>query len=112
MLRGILLRRLWDHDLAWSFRRLTACDGLLCTSLGLILGGTLGNFYDRAVFGGVRDFLYFHWKDDFKWPVFNVADCCLVCGAFLLLTQAFWAKPATNPAATTSDLAEPASAAK
>jgi len=38
----------------------------------------------------VRDFLYFHW---FEFPVFNVADCCLVCGAFLLLAQAFLHRP-------------------
>jgi len=54
--------------------------------LGLILAGTLGNLYDRVVFNGVRDFLYFHL---IEWPVFNIADCCLVCGAFLLLAQAF-----------------------
>jgi lipoprotein signal peptidase len=71
----------------WSFRRATARDLSLCTALGLILAGTLGNLYDRLVFGGVRDFLYFYW---IEWPVFNIADCCLVCGAFLLLAQAFW----------------------
>jgi signal peptidase II len=52
----------------------------------LILAGTLGNLYDRLVFDGVRDFLHFYLID---WPVFNIADCCLVCGAFLLLAQAF-----------------------
>jgi lipoprotein signal peptidase len=58
----------------------------------LILAGTLGNFYDRIVFNGVRDFL--HWNYLFDWPVFNIADCCLVCGAGLLLLQAFAAQPA------------------
>jgi len=82
----------------WSTRRATARDWPLCASLGLILAGTLGNLYDRLVFDGVRDFLYFYL---INWPVFNIADCCLVCGAFLLLAQAFWgrtAKPA-EPAA-------------
>jgi lipoprotein signal peptidase len=59
----------------------------LCAALGLILAGTLGNLYDRLVFNGVRDFL--HWDYFYDWPVFNVADCCLVCGAGLLLLQAF-----------------------
>lgn len=74
----------------WSVRGSLTHDGLLCTALGLILGGTIGNLYDRVVFGGVRDFL--HWHYAFDWPVFNVADCCLVGGAFLLLAQAFLVK--------------------
>lgn len=72
--------------LAWGSRRATAEDGWLCAALGLILGGTIGNLYDRIVFNGVRDFLYFYWVE---WPVFNVADCCLVVGAGMLLAHAF-----------------------
>jgi signal peptidase II len=59
-------------------------------ALGLILAGTVGNLYDRLVFHGVRDFLYFY---KIEWPVFNVADCCLVVGAGLLLLQALLASP-------------------
>ena len=59
------------------------------------LGGTIGNLYDRIVFGGVRDFLYFY---KIEWPVFNVADCCLVVGAGLLLFQAMFAAPPSEPA--------------
>jgi lipoprotein signal peptidase len=82
----------------WSTRAATAADRSLCAALGLILAGTLGNLYDRLVFHGVRDFLYFYW---IEWPVFNVADCCLVCGAFLLLGQAFWGpRPAADTPAT------------
>ncbi len=73
----------------WSLNRTTAGDRWLCASLGLILAGTLGNLYDRVVFNGVRDFL--HWNYLFDWPVFNVADVCLVCGAGMLLLQAFFA---------------------
>src|SRR5207248_1102532 len=64
--------------LVWIAQRATATDFALCVCLGLILAGTLGNFYDRVMFGGVRDFL--HWKTP-DWPVFNIADCCLVIGA-------------------------------
>src|SRR5262249_57081157 len=64
----------------WSTRPGTARDRWLCTALGLILAGTLGNFYDRVVFNGVRDFLHFYW---IEWPVFHVADGCLVAGAGL-----------------------------
>ncbi len=83
----------------WLTRRSTARDGWLSAALGLILGGTVGNFYDRVVFNGVRDFLYFYKID---WPVFNVADCCLVVGAIMLLIHAFLTpsdpKPADPPA--------------
>ncbi len=76
----------------WSSRSETARDRWLCAALGLILAGTLGNLYDRVVFNGVRDFL--HWDYLYNWPVFNVADSCLVCGAGLLLLQAFGKQPA------------------
>jgi len=70
----------------WVTRRHTAEDRWLCFALGLILGGTVGNLYDRLVFHGVRDFLYFY---KIEWPVFNVADCCLVVGAAVLMLHAF-----------------------
>jgi signal peptidase II len=71
----------------WGTRPSIRRDGVLSAALGLILGGTIGNFYDRIVFGGVRDFLHWYW---FQFPVFNVADSCLVCGAILLLFHAIF----------------------
>lgn len=71
----------------WGTRPSTRYDRVLSFALGLILGGTLGNFYDRVVFGGVRDFLHWYW---FQFPVFNIADSCLVCGAILLLYHAIF----------------------
>jgi lipoprotein signal peptidase len=78
----------------WGTRRHTAREKGLMAALGLILGGTVGNLYDRLVFGGVRDFLYFY---RVEWPVFNVADCCLVVGAALLLVQAVFVAPQPEP---------------
>ena len=75
----------------WATLRSTTRDWSLSASLGLILAGTLGNLYDRIVFSGVRDFLHFHYRS-FDWPVFNVADMCLVIGAILLLTQALFSR--------------------
>ena len=51
-------------------------------ALGLVLGGGVGNVVDRVVrdHGGVVDFVDLHW-----WPVFNVADACIVTGVGLLL---------------------------
>jgi lipoprotein signal peptidase len=84
----------------WGTRPHTARERGLMAALGLILGGTIGNLYDRLVFGGVRDFLYFH---RVEWPVFNVADCCLVVGAGLLLVQAIFVSPAPEKTATPED---------
>lgn len=50
--------------------------------LGLILGGTLGNGYDRVVSGTVTDFVNFHF-----WPVFNVADSAISIGVVLLIAS-------------------------
>lgn len=84
--------------LVWGMRRSTARERGLMAALGLILGGTVGNLYDRLVFGGVRDFLYFY---RVEFPVFNVADSCLVVGAALLLIQAVFVTPA--PESTTPE---------
>lgn len=48
--------------------------------LGLIMGGTLGNGFDRVVSGTVTDFVNFHF-----WPVFNVADSAISIGVVLLI---------------------------
>jgi len=55
-------------------------------ALSLILGGALGNLYDRISLGYVTDFLYFHFND-FYWPAFNVADSAISIGAVILLYE-------------------------
>jgi lipoprotein signal peptidase len=92
----------------WSGRPSARKELGLSAALGLILAGTLGNLFDRLVFGGVRDFLHLHYQS-FDWPVFNVADCCLVLGAFLLLGQAFFGRSAVEapaPVSTPQEMAE------
>ncbi len=51
---------------------------------GMILGGALGNLYDRATYGAVVDFLDIH-ALGYHWYTFNIADCGIVIGAVLLL---------------------------
>ena len=82
----------------WTSRPSVAGDRFLCIALGLIFGGTLGNLYDRIVFGGVRDFLHCYY-DGHVWPDFNIADCCLVCGAGVLLVHSFFVTEPTPESA-------------
>jgi lipoprotein signal peptidase/chaperone LolA len=65
-------------------------DKLAFISFGLLLGGILGNFYDRIFKGEVTDFMTLHWKDAFVWPTFNVADAAISIGVFLLLFSTFF----------------------
>jgi len=59
---------------------------LTSVALALILGGAIGNLYDRWVFKFVVDFLEVHiWR--YHWPDFNVADSAIVVGACLLLLE-------------------------
>lgn len=57
---------------------------LVQASLGLIIGGALGNVADRIRFGAVYDFLDFHYQD-MHWPAFNAADTFICVGAFLII---------------------------
>jgi signal peptidase II len=78
-------------------RRITATS----VALALILGGALGNAYDRLRFGYVIDFLEVH-IIHYHWPDFNVADSAIVVGGILLLFDALFPGkdqvPATEPA--------------
>lgn len=66
---------------------------LSAVALGAILGGALGNLYDRIIYGAVADFLDFHFFG-YHWYVFNIADAAISIGAVLLLTGAFRDGPA------------------
>ncbi len=59
--------------------------------LSLILGGAIGNLWDRVVAGQVTDFLHFY-IGSHVWPDFNVADSCIVIGAILLMLEIVFAK--------------------
>ena len=53
-------------------------------ALSLILGGAVGNLYDRVVLGHVVDFLDFYWGD-YHFPAFNIADTAITIGAALII---------------------------
>ena len=64
-------------------------------ALSLILGGAVGNLWDRVASGKVVDFLLFYFKQ-YQWPVFNLADSAIVVGATLLVIEILFTKPATR----------------
>ena len=66
--------------LLWNSARRFTWSGL---ALALILGGAVGNLYDRILYGRVTDFLHFY-IGFHMWPDFNLADSAIVCGACLL----------------------------
>jgi len=59
-------------------------EKLFCFGLALVLGGAVGNLYDRLTLGYVVDFLLFHYNT-FYWPAFNVADSAICVGVGLLI---------------------------
>ncbi|HZQ62772.1 MAG TPA: signal peptidase II [Casimicrobiaceae bacterium] len=63
-------------------------DAWYCAGLAFILGGALGNLWDRLQMGAVVDFLLFHWRGWF-FPAFNVADSSITVGAALLILDSF-----------------------
>ncbi|MEP6655808.1 MAG: signal peptidase II [Betaproteobacteria bacterium] len=72
--------------ITWLLRR--GGDRWYCLGLALILGGALGNLWDRLTIGAVVDFLLFHYGHWF-YPAFNVADSAITLGAGLLIFDSF-----------------------
>lgn len=57
-------------------------------ALTLVLGGAVGNLYDRIVYGSVTDFIQV-FLGSYEWPSFNVADSAICIGAGLLALEIF-----------------------
>lgn len=73
---------------------------LLSVALVLVIGGALGNLFDRVVHGHVIDFIQLH-AGGYYWPAFNVADSAICVGAGLLVWDAI-RQPAAGAAAPES----------
>jgi signal peptidase II len=67
----------------------------LRVGLSLVLGGALGNLYDRLAYGAVTDFLELY-LGDFHWPTFNVADSAITIGAALVVLDVLRSKQAAQ----------------
>ena len=57
----------------------------------VIIGGAIGNFYDRIVFKGVPDFIDLHYGN-FHWFTFNVADIFITIGILIYILKGFFTK--------------------
>jgi signal peptidase II len=69
--------------IAWLLVRHSG-ERLFSAALALVLGGALGNLWDRLAWGYVVDFLDFH-AGGWHWPAFNLADAAITTGAGLLI---------------------------
>lgn len=68
----------------YFYHKVGELDRWYIVAFSLILGGAIGNLFDRIVIGHVIDFI------DFRiWPVFNVADSAITIGAFIILLKCF-----------------------
>ncbi|WP_251106736.1 signal peptidase II [Alloacidobacterium dinghuense] len=68
-------------------------------ALALILGGAIGNVWDRIHYGVVTDFLevFLRWGQwSYHWPDFNIADSAIVCGGILIMLDALLPKKSTS----------------
>ncbi len=76
--------------LAVWLARLSSHQRLLAIALSLVLGGAIGNLWDRIVLGYVVDFIDVYYKQ-YHWPAFNVADSAITIGAILLILDSLGA---------------------
>ncbi len=70
-------------------KKLSVKDRWLAIALSLILGGALGNVWDRSTLGYVIDFIDVFYGD-YHWPIFNIADSAISIGATMLIIDALF----------------------
>ncbi len=69
--------------------KLKADEKWLAAALALVIGGAIGNLYDRIAYGHVVDFIHLHWGDHY-FPAFNIADSAITLGAGMLLIDSLF----------------------
>jgi signal peptidase II len=85
------------------YRKLAPGDRFAALSLGLILGGAIGNLIDRVLYQEVIDFLHFVLPGGYEWPDFNLADSFIVVGVLLLVLELFATEGETRDTAPIAD---------
>ncbi len=91
----IALALLISTALVVALKRTARTDWCSALPFALIIAGALGNVIDRIRFGYVIDFVDWYWRD-WHWPVFNVADSCIVVGATLMVLFSLTHKEASH----------------
>lgn len=102
--RGISFGMLAEHNLPYALVALSlvivavlatwlrcAQERWVAFSIGLVIGGALGNVVDRLRFGAVADFFDFH-VAGYHWPAFNIADASIFIGVVLLCAHSMLTK--------------------
>ena len=75
--------------ISWRLVKIAETNRLESLALTFVLGGAIGNLYDRLVYGHVVDFLQFHWQQSWYFPAFNIADSAITIGVILMLLESF-----------------------
>ena len=78
--------------ISWRLVKIAKTNRLESLALTFVLGGAIGNLYDRLVYGHVVDFLQFHWQQSWYFPAFNLADSAITIGVILMLLESFVSK--------------------
>ncbi|MEO9276071.1 signal peptidase II [Marinomonas sp. 5E14-1] len=78
--------------ISWRLIKIANENRWEALSLSFILGGAIGNLYDRLVYGHVVDFIQLHWQQAWYFPAFNVADSAITVGVILMLLESFFVK--------------------
>ncbi|WP_219704252.1 signal peptidase II [Marinomonas lutimaris] len=78
--------------ISWRLVKIAETNRLESLALTFVLGGAIGNLYDRLVYGHVVDFLQFHWQQSWYFPAFNLADSAITIGVILMLLESFVSK--------------------
>jgi signal peptidase II len=96
--KGVSYGLFTTHTQEWLIALSLAIAGLLwvwacgarraiaAAAIGLVIGGALGNAFDRFARGAVADFFHFYYQQ-FSWYVFNIADIAIVAGVALLMYE-------------------------
>lgn len=78
--------------ISWRLVKISESNRLESLALTFVLGGAIGNLYDRLIYGHVVDFLQFHWQQSWYFPAFNIADSAITIGVILMLLESFVTK--------------------